>query len=261
MSARRKIINKLVDLFTKGDNLDEPAQGYIYNILDTKKGKNYVGSKLGAIDKTEDYLGSGTIIKRIAKKRPNDLYKTILGKTNTRREMMTQEEAWLKAYRAAQDDNMYNLKNSYRGHLGAKFTDSHKSKLGIKGNTFGTKNKGKVRTAEQKRKMSETKKGTTPWNKGKKGLQVSHNKGKKLSAETRRKLSEANKGKSPPNKGKKATPEQVRKNRESHMGQEAWNKGKSWSEETKRKQSEAHKGKPWTEARRKAQQLKGLLDD
>ena len=96
-------------------NLDDPAEGYIYNILDTKKGKNYVGSKLGAIDKTENYLGSGTIIKNIANKRPDDLYKTILGKTKTRRELVEQEEAWLKAMRASQDGNMYNLKNSYGG--------------------------------------------------------------------------------------------------------------------------------------------------
>ena len=81
--------------------MDGPAEGYIYNILDTKKGKNYVGSKLGAIDKTENYLGSGTVIKNIANKRPDDLYKTILGKTKTRRELNELEEAYLKAMNAA----------------------------------------------------------------------------------------------------------------------------------------------------------------
>ena len=158
-------IDKFVDFlrsFNKVDNLDEPAEGYIYNILDTKSGKNYVGSKLGAIDKTENYLGSGAIIKNIAKKRPDDLYKTILGKTNTRRELMTQEEAFLKAYRAAQDDNMYNLTNNYFG--GAQGPEVIKKiRAGLLGNEPW--NKGKktgiggnktVRTQETKDKISQT---------------------------------------------------------------------------------------------------------
>ena len=124
-------------------NLDDPLEGYIYNILDTKNGKNYVGSKVGAIDKTKNYLGSGTIIKNIAKKRPDDLYKTILGKTKTGRELMEQEEAWLKAMRAAQDDNMYNLKNSYNGQLGAKFSSNHKRKLSESHKGQVSPNKGK----------------------------------------------------------------------------------------------------------------------
>ena len=49
-------------------NLDDPLEGYIYNILDTKNGKNYVGSKVGKIDKTKDYLGSGTILKILLRK-------------------------------------------------------------------------------------------------------------------------------------------------------------------------------------------------
>ena len=240
----------ILKLFNKTDNakpiqdahvntrvMDGPAEGYIYNILDTKKGKNYIGSKLGAIDKTQDYLGSGTIIKNISKKRPDDLYKTILGKTSTRREMMTQEEAFLKAYRAAQDDNMYNLKNSYNGKLGHVVTEETKKKI-----IATTKGRpGKLHTPEAKRKISEAGKGRTPWNKGKKGVQVGANKGKKFSEESKRKMSE------------------------SHKGQKAWNKGKKTSEEVKRKQSEAHKGKAMSEeSKRKMSEsqkkrLRGLL--
>ena len=40
-----------------------------------------------------------------------------------------------------------------------------------------------------------------PWNKGKKGLQISHNKGKKLSEETKIRISKSKKGKSSWNKG------------------------------------------------------------
>ena len=124
-----KSVDNLQDAHVQTKIMDGPAEGYIYNILDTKKGKNYVGSKLGAIDKTEDYLGSGAIIKKIANKRPDDLYKTILGKTNTRRELMEQEEAWLTAMRAAQDGNMYNLRNSYHGQLDLKHTKAARDKM------------------------------------------------------------------------------------------------------------------------------------
>lgn len=44
-------------------------------------------------------------------------------------------------------------------------------------------NKGVPQTEEQRKKNSETHKGKTPWNKGKKGLQEAWNKGKKMSKE------------------------------------------------------------------------------
>ena len=161
-------------------NLDDPLEGYIYNILDTKKGKNYVGSKVGAIDKTKNYLGSGTIISKIAKKRPDDLYKTILGKTKTGRELMEQEEAWLKAMRAAQDDNMYNLKNSYNGTLGNKATKKTKLKQSkaAKGNQRA---KGNKHSEEAKIKISDGGKGN------------SNAKGYKHTEEAKRKIIESRK--------------------------------------------------------------------
>lgn len=54
-------------------------------------------------------------------------------------------------------------------------------------------------------------------------------------AETKRKISESQKGKVSPKKGTKATPEQIEKNRLSHIGQKAWNKGRSWSAEERAK--------------------------
>ena len=210
-------IGLLNDAHVQTKIMDGPAKGYIYNILDTKNGKNYVGSKLGAIDKTEDYLGSGTIIKRIANKRPDDLYKTILGKTSTRREMMTQEEAWLKAMRAAQDDNMYNLKNSYRGstgrippNKGKKMSEAQKIKLressakrwakDSERKKASNSHKGKVWTDEQKEKLSNTNKGKAP-----------SNKGKSMSDEQKLKISKALAGKVPHNKGKKGISDETRK--------------------------------------------------
>lgn len=75
------------------------------------------------------------------------------------------------------------------------------------------------------------KKGITPWNKGKKGLQT-HSK------EAIKKMSEAHIGKIPWNKGKKGvqvpwmkgkhhTKESIEKNRLAHIGKTVWNKGKN----------------------------------
>ena len=71
-------------------------------------------------------------------------------------------------------------------------------------------NKGKKKSKETRRKMSEALKGRKAWNKGKTGV---------ISEETRRKMSKANKGQIP------------------------WNKGKHLSEETKRKMRKSQKAR------------------
>lgn len=110
-----------------------------------------------------------------------------------------------------------------------------------------------------------------------------HNKGKPRSEETKKKLSEALKGRkcgphsdetkkkiSEANKGKKRTSEQKKKMSEAHKGQIAWNKGKKTrphSEETRKKISEAHKGHSHSEEtkRKISEAMKGkhwkLVDD
>ena len=55
------------------------------------------------------------------------------------------------------------------------------------------------------------------------------------SEETKRKISESKKGVPSKKKGVKMTPEQIEKNRISHLGQKAWNKGRPWSDEEKAK--------------------------
>ena len=69
-------------------------------------------------------------------------------------------------------------------------------------------------------------KGHIPWHKGEKTGLIPWNKGRKLSNKEKEKLNmtglELGHGL---NKGKKVTPEQRKKNSESHKGQVAWNKG------------------------------------
>jgi len=91
---------------------------------------------------------------------------------------------------------------------------------------------GKTHKNESKGKISKTKQGAIPWNKGTIGLQIAWNKGKKeiYSEETLKKMSDAKQGYIPWNMGKTGV-------------QIAWNKGIPCSEETKQKLSDACKGR------------------
>lgn len=88
--------------------------------------------------------------------------------------------------------------------------------------------KGRKRSAETKRKISEAQKGRTAWNKG-----------IPRTEEVKRKLSEAHKG--------------MRQSDEAKRKVSEFNKGKKVSNETRRKISEALTGKPKSEERRRKQ--------
>jgi len=110
---------------------------------------------------------------------------------------------------------------------GGRLSLEHRRKLS-KANT-GQNNAfyGKKHTPESRQKISLSKKGHTPWNKGKKGLQTAWNKGKKVS--------------NPHWLGRKHTDESRRKMSESTKGQTAWNKGKKgvYTDEALRRMSKA----------------------
>jgi group I intron endonuclease len=71
-------------------------------------------------------------------------------------------------------------------HKGKKLSEEHKRKIGRKGEMHPMF--GKHHSEESKRKMSEIRKGKSPWNKGKKGLQVSWRKGMKFPKDLNRKI-------------------------------------------------------------------------
>jgi G:T-mismatch repair DNA endonuclease (very short patch repair protein) len=101
--------------------------------------------------------------------------------------------------------------------------------------------KGEKLSEETKRKISESKKGTPAWNKGKKG-QIPWNKGRKFSEESKRKMSESSKGQTAWNKGKTGIYSEETKKKMSvsyfKKGMIPHNKGKKATEEEKKKMSE-----------------------
>jgi len=101
--------------------------------------------------------------------------------------------------------------------------------------------KGRVFSEETRRKLSEAKKGKTPWNKGVKGYHTSL-KGRKRSEEFRKKISEATKGRIPWNKGKPRTEEEKEAISEGTRKAMANLPPEKW-EEIKLKISKAEKGK------------------
>lgn len=82
--------------------------GYVYIIVDVKKQRYYIGSHNG---KNKKYLGSGLIIKKIQKHRPDDLviYPVFWhSDINTVRKV---EEEFLTMYNAKANKLFYNLTN------------------------------------------------------------------------------------------------------------------------------------------------------
>lgn len=92
--------------------------------------------------------------------------------------------------------------------------------------------KGKPKSEEHKKKLSNAGKGNIPWNKGKTGVQESARKGVKVSDEVRAKMSASHKGKANTEEQKAKISVKL--------------KGRVMSEETRKKMSEARK-KLWTE--------------
>lgn len=112
------------------------------------------------------------------------------------------------------DETKKKISESKRGkpawNKGIKATDEQRKRMSELRKGLPCPRKGVKLTIEQKQRISESvkklwddpeyrenikskKKGHTPWNKGKKGLQVAWNKGKSPSEESRRKMSEAQK--------------------------------------------------------------------
>ena len=216
--------------------------GYIYLVTDTTNGMKYVGQHHYHIEGQLDpnYHGSGIIISRIYKERPETLKEEYIKTCYSDSEMNDDEKYYIKLYKTLYPYG-YNLSEGGDGVLPSeetrrKMSKSHKGKI--------PPNKGIPMSEEQKKKLSESLKGRNVWNKG-----------IPMSEETKKKLSESHKGQIPPNKGKHHTEESKKKMSESHKGLFSGEKhpffGKHHTEESKKKISEKQKGKKLSEETRR----------
>lgn len=191
---------------------------YIYKITCTAgrfKDKFYFGQH--TTDNLDDgYKGSGTLITQYYKKHPNDYIKEIISYHKSQEELNQVEhdiiEPWL----------------------------NNPMCLNLIG---GGKQKGI--SEEQRKKLSESLKGHTPWNKGKHNiyseetiekLRIASYSSPMQSPESRKKAAEKK-------RGIHCSEETKRKLSEANKGQIPWTKGKSPSEETRQKQRDVMKGR------------------
>jgi hypothetical protein len=150
---------------------DETYYGFIYlwenQHPDATKYKKYIGQHVGRID--DGYTGSGTIFKKYfySKKYYGFWYRTILKYCKTKQELDDAEITFINEVDAVNNILFCNSKSGGTG-------------------------KGGILSEDARRKMSESKQGKTPWNKG---IPCAH--------ETKLKLSNKLKGRKAWNEGKK----------------------------------------------------------
>lgn len=178
---------------------------YIYLITNNLDNKIYVG-KHSTNNLNDGYLGSGKHLKRAIRKYGKVHFsKKILAYADTEKKLNWFERYYIKKYNSTDLSIGYNIAHGGEGSCG---------------------NLGKPMSEEQKKKISEARKGE------KRGP---------FSEEHRKHLSEAHKGKH--KKGHPHSEETRKKMSETRKGRPTWNKGKHHSEETKRKISESLKKK------------------
>lgn len=222
--------------------------GYIYLITDTTNGKQYVGQHHYYKEELDsNYHGSGRIISRIYKKRPETLKEVYLKTCYSQYELDEWEKYFIFSFNTL-SPNGYNLEE---GGKGGKPSEETKIKMSIA-------SKGKHHSDETKKKLSDAKKGkplTEKQLEKRKGLFVGEKNpmyGKKHTEETRKKISAKHKGKPSHNKGKHLSEETKKKI-------SAANKGKpKWSDEARRKMSITRKGK--TNGKKSKKVLQFTLD-
>lgn len=187
--------------------------GYVYLTLDQKENKIYIGQKKGLIEKTENYFGSGDIIRRIVKKRGTYfLKKIILGVCETKEELnkceleckyffnaldplygyniSIRDEAPM-AGRNHSEETLIKLSESHKGYITSESTKKLLSEIN-KGKTNNPM-KGRKHSEETKKKMSESGKKKKPLSAQSRRKLSNSKKNKKKSLEAREKMSKSRK--------------------------------------------------------------------
>ena len=123
---------------------------YIYRITNKVNNKTYIGQHK-YINKDDNYMGSGKLLKRAIKKYGIDNFeKEIIVHNIKTREEADKLEIYYIDYERKKGKSEYNITSGGEGFKG-KHTEEAKKKIGLasKGNNYGFK------------------KGVSPWNKGK----------------------------------------------------------------------------------------------
>jgi hypothetical protein len=132
--------------------------GYIYIIYDQKHKLGYVGKKEDKIEKTKNYYGSGTIIKKKLKARGKYFFKKIiLGIGYNREELEKYEKECKLLFNTTNKKYGYNiLLTDGHGTAGYKHTESTKKEIGL---SSSKRQKGKPKSKEHRKSISKSQKG------------------------------------------------------------------------------------------------------
>ena len=145
---------------------------YIYKITNNINGKSYIGLKSKAVEESENYYGSGTLInKAIDKYGKENFTKEILERNINSHEILNDREIyWIEYFNTFNEG--YNLTKGGQGNLGRAVSEQTKSKL-----REAAKKQFKTPISDEtKRKISE---------------KAKLRKGRKMTEETRLKLVKA----------------------------------------------------------------------
>lgn len=208
---------------------------YVYKIIMKGSRRYYIGRHSTNNDDflNDGYWGSGNWTRSIKDK--TRLSKIILGVYNTYEELLVDEEKYILEH--IEDPNCMNYMASSCGAApGNKLSEETKKKLSVA-------NKGKTRTEEQRKKISDTLTGKYV------GVN-SQNYGKPLSKEHRQKISNALKGKL---KSKETIQKLSNSLRGKYTGENSYWYGRKHTEESRQKMSAVQRGKTVSEESRKKQ--------
>ena len=167
--------------------------GCVYKITNTKNGKCYIGVTTQPIEKRMDQhfgkYSQCTLLKNAIAKHGKDAFEyDIIARNLTEDSLIQREQFWIEFY-DSMTPNGYNLVEGGGGLTGYITSDETKQKI-------SDANKGQKRTNEAREKMSNARRGKTPWNKGKRTTEAVRKKladaknGKPRTNEAKRKVSE-----------------------------------------------------------------------
>jgi len=170
----------------------------IYLRTNTVNGKQYVGQANDFERRESDWKWgktyTGGIIDKAKMKYGVENFKSeILKECQTQEELNHWEQYYIKELNTKYP-NGYNLTDGGGGMSGFKHSEEHNKKMSkvLKGRHLSEKTeykKGHITSQEIKNKISESKKGQEPWNKGTKGIMKAWNKGVPMSEEQKVKIS------------------------------------------------------------------------